>query len=407
MAAAGEVQGKSKNVGVPTRLRSGDGEGDSIGSGYVACPSGAATRISGWAEPPPSGSNSRWRGEPMQGDREPSRPETRVQVFLSYATEDREIAESIYYALVDERRRQVFLDKRHLTPGSDWRNIIRIKIKKCDLFIFLITPSSVKKNRYTQTELLYAENKWPHPRDHVVPVLAGQKPTPLKAIPKYLREAHLLEPKGDLAAEVADAVSHLEGGLPRGRAYQVGHARGLVPYLEYLGGEASSVGGLCVFSLVLGVTSVALWHLFRPVSDVHLRAGAASAFAAALLFYLQRSHLGWLRGQIGLAQVRRDPGSFTLRDWLDHAEGWGTWVRYRAGWTGLTVSVASYALAFAEGFRGWPLWASLWVPLSIAFLWIALEWHVLTEFSDEDEPFKEWLRFLTRSERTATRGGDR
>ena len=69
-----------------------------------------------------------------------------------------------------------------------------------DLFVFLITPASVRQGAYTLTELRNARERWAHPREHVLPVQL--EPT-LPEIPAYLRGVTIFEPEGNAAAEVA------------------------------------------------------------------------------------------------------------------------------------------------------------------------------------------------------------
>lgn len=66
-----------------------------------------------------------------------------------------------------------------------------------------------------QSELTFAERKWPNPKDRVLPVMT--RPTPWDDVPPYLRAVTILEPKGNLAAETADAVEAIKRKLPRGR----------------------------------------------------------------------------------------------------------------------------------------------------------------------------------------------
>ena len=321
-----------------------------------------------------------------------------MQIFLSYASQDRELADAVQLALSGDRH-QVFFDRDSLPPAGNYNAIIRTVVKQSDLFVFLISPDSVARGCYALTEMEFARRKWHHPEGRVLPVYA-ERQVPKETIPAYLLAVTPVRTEGNIPAAVVTAVSELEKQRrPTTSSKQIRSGTNsmfIVHYLEYFDREISSMSGLCVFSLMLGIVSVLLWRLFPAVSDAHLHAGAANGFAAALLFYLQKSHLLWLRGQIGLVLVRRDAGSFRLKDWLAYADGWGTWVRYRAGWCALFLSVACYVAAFVEGLRVLPLWLTLWGPLLLVCLGCWLQWHILTVFSDESEPFKEWLRRLTR-----------
>lgn len=85
-------------------------------------------------------------------------------------------------------------------------------------------------------------------------------------------------------------------------------------YLEYL----DKMGTLSGFSIA--VASVVTERIVSAQGDgflhrlwsserAHVIAGAATALLAAFFFYLQRSQLAWLYGQIALAQARALPPS--------------------------------------------------------------------------------------------------
>ena len=123
-------------------------------------------------------------------------------------------------------------------------------------------------------------------------------------------------------------------------------------YLEYLDKEMTIMGILSAFSVALASFTTEriasaqngflrdIWLAGRD----HVIGGAATAVLAAFFFYLQRSHLAWYYGQIALAQSRGKD----VEEWLEAADGWGTWVRYQTGFIALTLSFASYAYAVVE-----------------------------------------------------------
>lgn len=139
-----------------------------------------------------------------------------MKIFLAYASEDRGSAEQIYFALSGDGHK-VFFDRTSLPAGSDFNARIRRAIGESGLMVFLISEDSVASSAYTLTELSFAEKKWPHPAGRVVPVMA--RPTPLDRVPNYLKAVTILEPRGDVPAEVADAVrSTLDSRSPLARA---------------------------------------------------------------------------------------------------------------------------------------------------------------------------------------------
>ncbi len=132
-----------------------------------------------------------------------------MQIFLSYASEDREQAEEIQLALLSSGH-HVFFDKTSLPAGGDYRSRIQRAVQNSDIFVFLISPNSVAQGNYALTELKYARAKWPHPKDKLLPVLLGA--TEWNAIPPYLKSVVVLEPEGNIAAEVVAAIVSLSRG---------------------------------------------------------------------------------------------------------------------------------------------------------------------------------------------------
>jgi hypothetical protein len=130
-----------------------------------------------------------------------------MKIFLSHASEDRSLAREIQLALLGSGH-QVFFDEESLLAGGDFHTRIRAEVNGSDLFIFLISPHSLSSGKYTLSELKYAQRKWPHPRDHVLPVMI--ECVPLEHINEYLKAVTILEPAGSIAAEVAAEVAALE-----------------------------------------------------------------------------------------------------------------------------------------------------------------------------------------------------
>jgi hypothetical protein len=129
-------------------------------------------------------------------------------IFLSYSSPQSEAATRIELSLKGEGH-SVFRDRSALPPGESFDARIRAAIEESDLFIFLISRESVLEGHYTLTELKFAEQKWGHPAGHVLPVLT--EPIPKQAIPEFLRAVTMLQPRGDLAAEVAAEVDRMTG----------------------------------------------------------------------------------------------------------------------------------------------------------------------------------------------------
>ena len=129
-----------------------------------------------------------------------------MNVFISYASEQAATAEDIALALREEEH-EVFFDRSQLPGGNAYNAAIREAIQRCDLVVFLLSPESVAEGRYTRTELELAEEKWPSPVGHLLPVVV--RPTDKTAIPPYLRAVVILAPQGNVAAEVVAAAERL------------------------------------------------------------------------------------------------------------------------------------------------------------------------------------------------------
>lgn len=137
------------------------------------------------------------------------RPFTRVRlvdIFLSYASEQRLAAEEIALALRAEGH-SVFFDRSELPEGDAYNARIREAIEACDLLVFLASPHAVAAGRYTLTELGFAEDRWRSPAGRVLPVMV--EPTETAALPAYLRAVVILRPAGNVAAEVVAAVERM------------------------------------------------------------------------------------------------------------------------------------------------------------------------------------------------------
>ena len=139
-----------------------------------------------------------------------------MRIFLTFASEQQDVADSILLALRN-RGHEVFFSHDDLPPGESFDARIQKAIARSDLLIFLVSPELVTKGRYTLTELAFAREQWPSPRGRVLPVLVG--PTGMASVPNYLKAVTVLEPAGNIAAETAAAVDRLRD---RSRSRSIG-----------------------------------------------------------------------------------------------------------------------------------------------------------------------------------------
>ncbi len=135
------------------------------------------------------------------------------RIFISYSRTNRDIADDIAARLGTAGHR-VFIDREALRAGDEYDKSIKASIDGSDIFIFLISPNSLSEGSYALTEAKYAQEKWPSPSGHVLPVMIED--VPFRDIPAYLRSVTVLHPEGDVAAEVVDAVSATRP-MPKGR----------------------------------------------------------------------------------------------------------------------------------------------------------------------------------------------
>ena len=164
-----------------------------------------------------------------------------MKIFLTYASEDENAAERIYLALTGQHH-TVFFDRASLPPGGDYHVRIRQAILDSDLFVFLVSEDSVAPSSYALTELALAQKKWPHPAEAVLPVLV--RVTDYERIPNYLKAVTILQPRGDLAADVAHEVQNFANA----RTYPVRIAQTILRHWQAI--LAVATAALVAFALL-------------------------------------------------------------------------------------------------------------------------------------------------------------
>jgi hypothetical protein len=127
-----------------------------------------------------------------------------MKIFLSFASEQRIIAEEVWLALEAEGH-QVFYDKARLAAGLSYHSDIRKKLKASDAIVFLVSPESTQPGKYTLTELKFAKERWPNPSGKVLPVMLCSFRD--VSLDPYLKAVTVLEPAGNIAAEVTAAIA--------------------------------------------------------------------------------------------------------------------------------------------------------------------------------------------------------
>lgn len=116
----------------------------------------------------------------------------------------------------------VFLDRDNLPHGEGYDAHIREAIASCDLFLFLVSPASIQPGRYTMTELKFAREQFPNPKGRILPIMT--QTTPFSDIPPYLSAVTLLQPQGNLVAEIVAEVDRIADQRTRTRRLRIGGA---------------------------------------------------------------------------------------------------------------------------------------------------------------------------------------
>lgn len=191
--------------------------------------------------------------------------------FLSCTSEDGELAEEIQLALVGSGH-HVFFDKASLPAGGDYHSIIQNAVQGADIFIFL-TPNSVAQGSYALTELKYAREKWAHPKEKILPVLV--RATDWTAIPPYLKSVTVLEPEGNVAAEVLNAVETMNKRDQYNDCFPPRSPHDHSPYYEGSQRKIENIQiWIAVIGLigVLGASIISNWtNIFPPSPPVETR----------------------------------------------------------------------------------------------------------------------------------------
>lgn len=135
-----------------------------------------------------------------------------MRVFLCYSSEDRNLVEPISLALRAQGHR-VFFDRSDLPPGEEYDMRIRRAMEKSQLFIFMLSPTSLDAGSYTLTELGIAQATWEHPGGRLLPVVL--RPMGLDQVPAYLKAITFLEPEECGGQRGRRSPSHCSGATAR------------------------------------------------------------------------------------------------------------------------------------------------------------------------------------------------
>lgn len=133
-----------------------------------------------------------------------------MKIFISHSHVQAADADALALALRGAGHDAV-LD-RDLVKGGDEYNVgLRAALQAADLFIFMISPDSVRKDCYALSEIQFARQRWPSPFGNVLAVM--WKPTPMDDIPEYVQAPSILHPAGNAVAETVARVSDIAAKL--------------------------------------------------------------------------------------------------------------------------------------------------------------------------------------------------
>ncbi len=219
-----------------------------------------------------------------------------MRIFISYASEDVATADALATGLRQDGH-TVFFDRDDLRAGEEYNARIRDNVAACDLFVFLITPRSVRTTSYALSELAFARQRWLNPVGHVLPVIAAD--TPDGDIPPYLKSVTYLKATGNLVATVLARVADIAGERRRRRLILAG---------------AVLAGGACV-------AAIGTWWLLRPSDhtpcflSVKVDTGAASASALILDVTYQGRTGSFTVSPDGTAAIQLGPVAAADKRW--------------------------------------------------------------------------------------------
>ncbi|WP_299321444.1 toll/interleukin-1 receptor domain-containing protein [Parasphingopyxis sp.] len=167
------------------------------------------------------------------------------KIFLSYASDDRKLARDIQ-ARLRQHGHDVFFDEDALKPSDGYDRMIRNRIAKSDVMVFLCSRASLTEGRYTLTELEMAQRQWPNPEGRVLPVLIED--VTFDDLPSYIKGLSAYRYKGDPVSEVTHLAEEMVFVRRRKRRLSIGMALGaaalviaaILLVVNQLGGEEGS-----------------------------------------------------------------------------------------------------------------------------------------------------------------------
>src|SRR6476620_3884565 len=113
-----------------------------------------------------------------------------VQIFLSYAREDKEKVELLYHQL-SQVGFKPWMDKVALLPGEKWEPAIQKAVRSADFFLACFSARSVDKRGFFQKEIRFALAVWEEKLEgdiYLIPVRLEDC-----RVPETLKEFHWVD----------------------------------------------------------------------------------------------------------------------------------------------------------------------------------------------------------------------
>ncbi|MEX2303925.1 MAG: toll/interleukin-1 receptor domain-containing protein [Bryobacterales bacterium] len=117
------------------------------------------------------------------------------EAFLSHASDDKEIAERLAGVLVAHTV-PVWYSHRDILGAQQWHDEIGAALHRCDWFLLLLSPSSVR-SKWVKRELLYAlqDDRY---EEHILPLL--YRPCDITTLSWTLAQFQAVDLTGEFAA---------------------------------------------------------------------------------------------------------------------------------------------------------------------------------------------------------------
>ncbi|HUD46774.1 MAG TPA: toll/interleukin-1 receptor domain-containing protein [Candidatus Baltobacteraceae bacterium] len=160
--------------------------------------------------------HERWQKRETKRDPRPSRQEPSEDemkpkdIFISYASEDREKAERVKTKL-ETKGLEVWYDRDRLKPAHFFENRIRDHIQRCDLFVPIISKTACAYDGYYRQEWFWAGERvrqfYGTERPFILPVNIDQTPANSPNLPETFRSVQWMDaPDGKLKEESIEQV---------------------------------------------------------------------------------------------------------------------------------------------------------------------------------------------------------